>query len=30
MDKKTIKFDNTEIEEYTFLQNKSPILITSL
>ena len=27
MDKKIIKFDNTEIEEYEFHQHKSPIPI---
>ena len=27
MDKNIIKFDDTEIEEYKFHQNKSPILI---
>ena len=27
MDKKVIKFDDTEIEEYKSHQNKSPILI---
>ena len=27
MDKKIIKFDDTEIEEYKFHQNKSPISI---
>ena len=30
MDKKNIKFDDTEIEEYKFHQNKSPILINSI
>ena len=28
MDKKNIKFDSTEIEEYKFHQYKSPILIS--
>ena len=30
MDKKNIKFDDTEIEEYKFHQNKSPILINNI
>ena len=30
MDKKIIKFDGTEIEEYKFHQNKSPILINDM
>ena len=30
MDKKTIKFDDTEIEEYEFHQYKSPILINEI
>ena len=30
MDKKIIKFDDTEIEEYKFHQNKSPISINNI
>ena len=30
MDKKIIKFDNTEIEEYEFHQHKSPIPINHI
>ena len=30
MDKKIIKFDNTEIEEYKFHQNKYPISINDI
>ena len=30
MDKKIIKFDDTEIEEYKFYQNKSPISINNI
>ena len=30
MDKKIVKFDDTEIEEYRFHQNKSPILINNI
>ena len=30
MDKKIIKFDDTEIEEYEFHQHKSPILICDI
>ena len=30
MDKKVIKFDETEIEEYEFHQDKSPILISNI
>ena len=30
MDKKIIKFDDTEIEEYKFHQNKSPISINDI
>ena len=30
MDKKIIKFDDTEIEEYEFHQHKSPILIRDI
>ena len=30
MDLKIIKFDTTEIEEYKFYQNKSPILIKDI
>ena len=30
MDKKTIKFDDTETEEYKFHQNKIPILINDI
>ena len=30
MDKKTIKFDDTENEEYKFLQNKIPISINDM
>ena len=30
MDKNIIKFDDTEIEEYKFHQNKSPILIIDI
>ena len=30
MNKNIIKFDDTEIEEHKFHQNKSPILINSL
>ena len=30
MDKKVIKFDNNEIEKYTFHQYKTPILINNI
>ena len=30
MDKKIIKFDDTEIEEYEFRQYKSPLLINDI
>ena len=30
MDKKVIKFDDTEIEEYKYHQNKSPISINNI
>ena len=30
MNKKIMKFDGTEIEEYRFHQNKSPIFINNL
>ena len=30
MDKKIIKFDDTEIEEFEFHQHKSPILINDI
>ena len=30
MDKKTVKFDHTEIEEYEFHQYKSPISIEDI
>ena len=30
MDKKIIKFDDTEMEEYKFHQNKSPVLINDI
>ena len=30
MDKKAIKFDDTEIEEYKYHQNKSPISINNI
>ena len=30
MDKQIIKFDDTEIEEYKFYQNRSPILINNI
>ena len=30
MDKQIIKFDNTEIEEYKFYQNRSPIPINNI
>ena len=30
MDKKVIKFDDTEIEEYKYHQNKSPISINNV
>ena len=30
MDKKIIKFDDTEIEEYIFHQNKIPVSINSI
>ena len=30
MDKKIIKFDNTEIAKYKFHQHKSPILIGNI
>ena len=30
MDKKIIKFDNTEIEKYKFQQHKSPISIDNI